>query len=528
MNAPRLLEDEQVRSFVANGFLRLAPDVSPSLHAEVDALLRDAVENEGWYGNNILARVPKLHDVIECPVVRGALESLAGPGYCLHPHRAVHSSTPVENGAPAPPPEADAPRMGKGSVAGSGWHQDAQSPLARARHHTPRFLIGFYFPHETPVAMGPTRMQGGSHLYAHPVEPHGVVLERVPAGAFYLLHFDMVHAGFPNRTDRTRYMVKFVFTRTRPPTAPGWNAVDDAWRRPRDCIPAFDLPATWGRIWHWLRGAPPEGNGIDAAATRRLVAQFDSADQPQRLEAIHRAAGGCVETLADALLSHAGKGRHQRRLATDADGRPLPRDDGRDLQRRWTERAVVMEDAAYALAAAGQRAAPALTRLLAHEDPWLQVNAAFALGEMGAAAKSAVPALVALLDSPQQVVVRQALDALGGIGAGFAAALPKVERLLAESNPDWQAPQVGRGWTGEDQVRMNAAELLLCAATAGAAAAAVERIAAAALGDKNGYVSAIAVETLQRIGTPTAVASALGFLARRRWDDTLRGRAKAY
>lgn len=528
MSAPRLLEDAQVRSFVANGFLRLAPDVAPGLHGEIDALLRDAVENEGWYGNNILARVPRMHDVLECPVVRGAVESLAGVGYYLHPHRAVHSSTPVEDGAAMPLPEANAPRMGKGSVAGSGWHQDAQSPLARARHHTPRFLIGFYFPHETPVAMGPTRMQGGSHLYAHPVEPHGVVLEPVPAGSFFLVHFDMVHAGFPNRTDRTRYMVKFVFARTRPPATPSWNAAEAAWQRPWDCIPAFDLPATWGHIWHWLRGATPEGNGMDPAETNRQVAHFDSADQARRLEAIHRAARGDVETLTAALLAHAGKGRHQRCLAKDADGRPLPRDDGRDVQRRWTERAVVMEDAAYALAAAGRRAAPALAELLAHEDPWLQVNAAFALGEMGAAAQGAVPALVALLDSPHQVVVRQTLDALSGIGTGMAAALPRTERLLAESNPQWQEPQVGRGWTGEDQVRMNAAELLLCAATAGESTAAVEPIAAAALGDRNGYVSAIAVETLQRIGTPSATAAALGFLARRRWDDTLRGRAKAF
>lgn len=166
--------------------------------------------------------------------------------------------------------------------------------------------------------------------------------------------------------------------------------------------------------------------------------------------------------------------------------------------------------------------------LLGHPDPWLQVNAAFALGEMGAAAKKAVPALAQLLDSPQQVVVRQGLDALSAIGTGFAAVLPRVERLLVETNPAWQEAQVMRGWTGEDQVRMNAAELLLCAATAGEALPEVERIATAALGDKNGYVSAIAIETLQRIGTPSASAAALRFLSHRRWDDTLRGRAKPF
>ena len=569
--SPTLLTDAQVRSFIANGFLRIAPDVPAAVHAEVEAQLRYVEAHETRYGNNILARVPQMYEVLECPAVRGALASLAGPDYYLHPHRAVHSSTPLEDGdAPRPAADANAPRMGKGSMAGSGWHQDAQSPLARARHHTPRFLIGFYFPHETPVAMGPTRVQGGSHLYAHPVAPHGVVLESVPAGSFFVLHFDMVHAGFPNHLAQTRYMVKFVFARTRPPAAPSWQHADPAWQRPDDCIPTFDLPATWGYIWHWLRGERPEPSageregaplasrepsageregaplasrepsagereGAPLASkepTRtdasRHIAHFDSADQAERLEAIHLAAGGDVDALATALLAHAGQNKHCRRLAKDANGAPLPRDDTSDLQRRWTERAVVMEDAAYALAAAGERARPALAELLAHEDPWLQVNAAFALGEMGASAADAVPALARLLDSPHQVVVRQALDALSAVGTGLAPVLPRLERLLRESNPAWQEPQVGRGWTGEDQVRMNAAELLLCAATAGEALPTVERIASGALGDKNGYVSAIAVDALQRIGTPSANAAALEFLARRRWDDTLRGRAKAY
>ena len=80
MTQPKLLNDDQVREFIANGFLRLTPDVPPDTHKEVDALLRFAVEREAWYGNNILARVPKMHDVLNCPVVRGALTSIAGPG----------------------------------------------------------------------------------------------------------------------------------------------------------------------------------------------------------------------------------------------------------------------------------------------------------------------------------------------------------------------------------------------------------------------------------------------------------------
>ena len=522
-----LLNDDQVRQFIANGFLRLTPDVEPSVHAEIEALLRFALEKEGWYGNNILSRVPKMYEVLNCATVSGAIESIAGPGYSVHPHRAVHSSTPVEDAGAELTPEVDAPAMGKGSRAGSGWHQDAQSPLSRARHHLPRYLIGFYFPHETPLEMGPTRWQAGSHLYAHPVEPDGVVMAPVPAGSFFLLHFDMVHAGFPNRTDKTRYMVKFVFSRTRHATAASWDNADADWQRPPGCVPAYDLPETWGYIWNWMRGAPAaksNGASIDAH-----LANLNSADQPARLRSIYAlAADADVARLTDALIEHAGKNKHERRLAQGKNGQPVPRDNVAGYPRRWNERAIVMEDAAYALAACGERAISALVELLGHDDPWMQINAVFALGEMGPPARRAVPRIAALLDSPVSQVVRQTLDSLGAICSDLSLALPRIERLLTRTNLDWQEPQVMRGWVQEDQVRMNAASVLLNAAHAGEHPDEIERIATAALGDRNGYVSAIATEALIRIGTPTANAAALQFLSERRWDDTLIANVKPF
>lgn len=525
MDAPRLLDDESVREFVTNGFLRLTPDVPADVHRDIDGLLRFACEEETWYGNNILARVPKMYEVLDCPVVRGAVTSLAGPDYYLHPHRAVHTSTPVAARAAGPlGPAVDAPPMGQGSMAGSGWHQDAQSPLSRARHHVPRYLIGFYFPHDTPMAMGPTRVQAGSHLHAHPAEPDGVVFDAVPAGTFFLLHFDMVHAGFPNTTDRTRYMVKFVFARTRHPASPSWDNTETAWRRPAGCIPEYDLPAAWSWLWDWMRGARPAPRPASGG-------QVDPGGQAARLERIYaRAARGEVEALADDLSAGARRGRHERKLARDDAGRVLPRDDIRGYPLRWNERAVVMEDAAYGLAACGRAAMPALLALVGREDPWLRINAAFALGEMGPAATDTVPAVAALLDDPHQQVVRQALDALGAIGRGLDAVLPAIERLLTAGNPAWREPQVMRGWVAEDQVRLNAAFVLLNAVSNPGQTdlAAIERIAAAALGSGNGYVSAVLAETLVRIGTPTAQASAIRYLSERRWDETLMGRRKAY
>ena len=403
------------------------------------------MEKEGWYGNNILSRVPKMYQVLNCPVVRGALTSIAGTNYYLHPHRAVHSSTPIEDPEREFDPAAPMPPMGKGSRAGSGWHQDAQSPLSRARHHLPRFLIGFYFPHDTPVRMGPTRFQAGSYLYANPVAPHGVVLDthegrHVPAAA-------LRHGAWriPQSHDVTRYMVKFVFARTRHPSAPSWINNSAAWQRPAACIPEYDLPETWSAIWNWMRGEP--GTDVNGAGGDPM-AHFGAGDQPQRLTGVYRAAAAVPpQRLVGELVRHAGQNKHERELATDNKGRPEPRDDIRGYPRCWNERAVVMEDAAYALAAAGTRTLPALEELLDHEDPWVQINAAFALGEIGKPARGAVARLAKLLDSPVSQVVRQALDALGMIGCDLAPALPKIERLLTETNLEWLEAQVtAAGW----------------------------------------------------------------------------------
>ena len=131
-----LLNDDQVHDFIANGFLRLEPDVAETLHNNIARDIEFAIEKEnGSYGNNIVSRVPALWDIIRSRRIDGALTSLLGPNYYVHPHRAIHINRPVEDKTTIYPDDFDGPPMGKGSMAGSGWHQDAQSPLSRARHH---------------------------------------------------------------------------------------------------------------------------------------------------------------------------------------------------------------------------------------------------------------------------------------------------------------------------------------------------------------------------------------------------------
>ena len=151
--------------------------------------------------------------------IHGALVSLLGSDYLIHPHRAIHRSTPLREALDGFSLSSDRHLMGAGSTATSMWHQDAQSPLARARHHVPKFLIGFYFPHEVTAEMGPTRFLRASHCDNGPDLSRSIYQPKhVRAGTFFLAHFDIAHAGFPNVSNDDRFMLKFVFARTSQPT----------------------------------------------------------------------------------------------------------------------------------------------------------------------------------------------------------------------------------------------------------------------------------------------------------------------
>tara|TARA_B100001123_G_scaffold293365_1_gene326990 strand:- start:132 stop:605 length:474 start_codon:yes stop_codon:yes gene_type:complete len=156
------------------------------------------------------------------------------------------------------------------------------------------------------------------------------------------------------------------------------------------------------------------------------------------------------------------------------------------------------------------------------------INALFAAGEIGPAAREVLPQVIRLLEHPKQQVVRQALDTLGAIGGDIGDALPKIEALFNETNPDWQTTEVFRGWTGQDQVRLNAVLALLSCLDEPANHAAIESILITSLEDSNGYVPAVATEALVRLGSQTALQASIRYLQDRRWDDSLMGRVKSF
>ena len=526
MAKPTLLNDDQVRSFIVNGMLVLKADVAQSTNSEINSQLNYSSQNETWLGNNLPSRIPLMHEVLRSPAINGALISLAGSNYYLHPHRALHRSTPVEEAQENLSAEINAPKMGKNSTAGSGWHQDAQSPLARARHHLPKYLIGFYFPHDTPRAMGPTRLIPGSYLDAEPTEIKDVFLpDFVEAGTFIIVHFDMVHAGYPNQSELDRNMVKFVFARTETPTSPSWDFKDARWTQPQNTMVSKDRTPAWTYIWNWLLGA----SSIEVSSPKYFNDSGKS-DSSSRVANIYSEVNsGDIDALASDLIAKQGAQKHERLLIEDRDNNPIPRDDVRDYPIRWNERAVVMEDEAYRLAAIGQNAIETLTSILSSTDPWLQINAAFAIGEIGEYPRATLLILIKLLDSPHQQVVRQALDALAFKTKDFDEPCFKtIENVITKEVEDWQIPLVQRGWTGQDQVRLNASFLLLNAAIHSNLLDETERLLRLLLKDSNGYAAAVAAEGLIRLKSPTSVPAAIQYLQDRRWDESIKGNVKAF
>ena len=66
-------------------------------------------------------------------IIVGAVTSIAGPDYYLHPHRAIHRNMPLEDNTLTFAADVNAPQMGKGSNSGSGSHP-ASSPTSGTSH----------------------------------------------------------------------------------------------------------------------------------------------------------------------------------------------------------------------------------------------------------------------------------------------------------------------------------------------------------------------------------------------------------
>jgi len=220
MTEAALVTSAQMATFVARGFLRFDAVVPDAINAQFldeagrvpdakgeklrQAYMRLFTENgipaiaagtplaEAYAPQSAAARL------LDVPVVRGAIESLVGPGSRFD-HHFLHITFP-----PAFYEGMGAPNVSQHN------HQDSTIDTRRA------FDVQlFYFPHEVTRDMGGTRFIPGTHLrrvseaaiarYQNVLGQQHVVC---PPGTVILMHHGMWHGGGVNRSDRVRYMFK--------------------------------------------------------------------------------------------------------------------------------------------------------------------------------------------------------------------------------------------------------------------------------------------------------------------------------
>ena len=444
-----LLTDDQMRHFIVNGYVIVNTDLPASFHDFIYEQTEIVFEKEGNPGNNLLPRIPEIEGVFDDKRVIGGLTSVLGEDYYAQPHRHAHFNQPKSEGQ----------RM----------HQDSGKEWS---HHTRRLLV-FYYPQDTPVELGPTAIAPGSHYYNTP--DGATVSDELPvcgkAGTVAIVNYDLWHRAMPNRTDKNRYMMKFLFARMSEPQTPSWNSEKTKWDQ-NEPIGSDAHQKMFQHVWDWHYGkmnADMPNNGQSLESVPELIERLGGGSESKGLSAAY-ALSEFGESVVPALMEAFND-----------------------------ESETIRRNAYYALSAMGAPAVASLIGSLGHLDPQVRESAAEALGDIGSPAQAAIPALVKALADESERVRYHAAEALGTVGQRESTASPALSAALRDEN---------------ERVRQDAA---LALARIGPHAADAASALGAVFSDGNMYVRGDAVHALYRIGTPEAREILYRFLMRTRW-----------
>ena len=460
-----LLTDDQMRQFISHGYLVLKTDFPKEFHESLNGKLNEVMEKEGNPGNNILPRLSEFNDIVQSPVVRGALTSVLGVDYTIHPHRHCHFTYPGRKV--------------------QGWHKDSYWGHQKVRNHHNWWAMIFYYPQAVDEEMGPSGLLPGTQYYTKRAgdETEQPVYMEGPEGTFGLIHYDLWHRGGANLSDKTRAMVKFQFVRMEAPAGPAWNNRQEDWARVEET--PVDHNELWASQWRWHRGetgaqgngsggrnSDSDGHGIENGAMSDLIGNLASRYEPKGVDAAYRLAShadGAVPVLAEAL--------------TSGD-------------------TTASRNAGYGLSAIGKDVQGILLDALEHDSEQARMHATFALGELGQADADCVEAVANAVADPSVLVRRSAVEALGLMKEPVDVTIPGLESGLQDA---------------DGQVRFTAA---LSLQRLGPKAEGALPALQAALRDENRYVRAYAVDAMRRMGTNEALNIALDYLSAHRWCPT--------
>lgn len=331
-----LLTDEQYAQYLTDGFVVVHPQSlddafhdrlyrsAQQIYASVEES-RSKTAHLDIIGDSLRARIPEIDRLFEDPAVRGALLSILGESYVIHPHNFVHKSSGVDQV----------------------FHQDGNLPWNERGHyrsHRPNWALLFYYPQDVTTENGPTELILGTQYWTKDFEkPDGTWhsfdgidraftreelanedlsfrdrrlnesvaslgipnLQRkyvvVPKGSVVLCHYDILHRGsrtLPEAADR--FMYKFHFMRTQEPTLATWQHQRefDNTNYSRGFLPGV-LPVV-RNIWNW--SANIENSSSAYECLEDLKQSLVNGDEPTRVEAAYLLGEMQSDEAVDALL----------------------------------------------------------------------------------------------------------------------------------------------------------------------------------------------------------------------------------
>ena len=550
MTTPKqyLLNDEDIRHFIVNGYVNVTADVPTHIHETIydktDELFAGAADFRGDRQhnplNNILPMVPELQVVLESPEVQGALTGILGNGYVMHPHRHCHPN--FAGSTPSSKENGEERLM-------MPLHKDGHAGGKRPRHRTPRWAILFYYPQPCLAKQGPTCIIPGTQYLRefmldgerqrHEVHAEGGNGTRLLSGNFlnqnlvpmsgelgtvWIMHFDMVHSFLQNYVPLNRYGMKFVFMRTEQPTAPSWNSETSIWQPPEINHVPYDAEILWTYMWNWMYGKTnlyetdrPNTKTDVASAIKALKTDDPNAlmKAANELGFMRTDAAEAVPALVEALEDSYEPMRRNAIYALGAIGKPAvePLIDALDSEKEAFEMEPILHicDAAHGLAATGASAVPPLISALEDERENVRASAAYALGEMGLTAAEAIDGLVSLLTDESEEVRRHATSALGMIKVPVSKTVPALVKVLEDRE--------------DTDLAFFAAQAL---ARIGPDAADAVPALGAALMSESAYVRGFSSEALSRVGTAEALQALVPFLRTARWFNYVKKSMPAF
>ena len=433
MHGAKLLTNDAMRAFISDGRVTITPDLPVVYHEHIFHSARSIYATAGNPGNAIYESIPDLPRLFASPAIRGALESILGPDYFMHPHRHGHLNTP---GTAAQPN-----------------HQDSYEEDENVRHHRTRWAMLFYYPQNVSQEMGPTAVTPGSHRYyrEETIRQMREIAVTGNAGTVTIVHYDLWHRALENRSDRNRFMLKFLFGRMKEPESPSWKVIEDGLDR-RDDRDRREESLADRTLWRWHCGGDHHSDFTDAPET--------SAEVGDAVEQL-RAPSESVQMIGAYLLGALG----ERAVPETVDFLKWEAMEKSEINLRADHTNPSQLVAGCALAAIGSPAVPALCSLLADsrwpvraaaadilgdiaaggdssryltealgdENEWVRRNAAEALGSIGDV--SATPSLCKSLSDHSLRVRHNAALALAKIGPGAEDSVTPLRKALGDSSP---------------------------------------------------------------------------------------------